>query len=334
MNNAVVSHLSLQDLLLNISTHISRNVHHDLASVVLCDEATGQLRVHALDAPAPGGVLAEGSVLPMEGTPPGLAIKTRATVRRERIDLEEFHSPVMRLAYDAGLRSGCSVPLVSHDRVLGTINVGSLREAAFSEADAELLEQIAGQVAIAVENALNFEQRDEGEGARADPARSQQRHRHEPRLRDLLHATSACLRRYFRHDFAAHGALRCERPTASTSTPSTARVPARTSTRASLIPLEGTPLAWPSPRAARCSRPLGAWETSLADRRARVLRQQGLRSILLRAAHLARSRLGSSRREPAAGRDDSRGRRTIAAASATSSRSRSRTPRSTARSRG
>ena len=157
VNNAVVSILSLKDLLYAVSGWLRKFFPLDLASMVIMDEETGMLKVHALDAPAPGGVLAEGSVLPLEGTPPGIAIATRQTVLRERLDFNEFHSPIMREAYNAGLRSGCSVPLICHDRVLGTINVGSMSEAAFTPNDAELLEQIAVQVAIAVENALNFE---------------------------------------------------------------------------------------------------------------------------------------------------------------------------------
>jgi len=156
VSNAVVSNLSLKELLLAVSGWLRKFFAHDWASMVIKDEESGQLRVHALNAPAPGGVLGEGSILPLDGTPPGLAMATRQTVMRDRIDFEEFYSPIIREAYNAGLRSGCSVPLISHDQVLGTINVGSLSEAAFTRKDAELLEQIAKQVAIAVENSLAF----------------------------------------------------------------------------------------------------------------------------------------------------------------------------------
>jgi len=157
VNNAVVSNLSLKDLLYTVSGWLRKVMSFDLASMVIKDEESGMLKVHALDAPAPGGVLGEGTVLPLEGTPPGIAIATRQTVMRDRIDFNEFFSPIIREAYKAGLRSGCSVPLICHDQVLGTINVGSMQEAAFKRKDAELLEQIAGQVAIAVQNAINFE---------------------------------------------------------------------------------------------------------------------------------------------------------------------------------
>jgi formate hydrogenlyase transcriptional activator len=75
INNTVVTNLSLHDLLLALSGWMKQFFAHDLASMVICDEETGQLRVHALDAPAPGGVLAEGSVLPLEG-------KTTMTFKR------------------------------------------------------------------------------------------------------------------------------------------------------------------------------------------------------------------------------------------------------------
>jgi formate hydrogenlyase transcriptional activator len=203
VTRAVVSNLSLRDLLLAVSACLKQYFNHDIASVVLYDEEADRLCVHALDSPVPSVTLSEGAVLPLEGTPPGLAIRTRATVLRRRLDLEEFHSPLMRDAYENGLRSGCSVPLISHDRVLGAINVGSLREAAFTEADAELLRQLADPVAIAVENAVNYE-RATKEGARVRTLLEVNNAiATNLNVSDLLRATSGCLHAYFRHDFAA-----------------------------------------------------------------------------------------------------------------------------------
>lgn len=203
VNNAVVSHLSLKDLLYAVAELLRKFCAHDFASIVIKDEQSGQLRVHALNAPAPGGILDEGSILPLDGTPPGVAIATRQTVMRERIDLNEFYSPIMREAYNAGLRCGCSVPLISHDQVLGTINVGSLTEAAFTKRDAELLEQIAGQVAIAVENALNFQraerERDHNQ-LMLDVTNAVTSHLD---LKKVIAATSDCLKKIIPHDVFA-----------------------------------------------------------------------------------------------------------------------------------
>src|SRR5215470_10969350 len=200
VNNAVVSNLGLRDLLVSVSGWLRKFIKHDFASVVLLDEASGQLRLHALDQPAPGGIMSEGGLLPIDGTPAGLAIITRATVRRNTIDLEEFNSAIVRAAYDAGLRCGMSVCLISHDKLLGTINVGSLHEYAFNEEDQKLLEEIAAQVAIAVENTLNFEQATK-ERARAETLLEVNNaittHLN---LSDLLRSTSVCCRKYFNND--------------------------------------------------------------------------------------------------------------------------------------
>src|ERR1051326_6469134 len=138
-----------------VANCLRRVINHDAASVVLLDQVTGQLRIHMLDRP-PGGILDEGSILPMDGTPPGLCIKLRKAIKRDTIDFNEFYVPQMRMAYAAGLRCGFSVPLIAHDQILGAINVGAFHEYAFTDEDVELLEQIAKPVAVAIENALNL----------------------------------------------------------------------------------------------------------------------------------------------------------------------------------
>ena len=56
----------------------------------------------------------------------------------------------------SGLVSGCVSPLVFRDRVLGVLGIKSSQPHAFSSEDAELFEQVTKQVAIAVENALAY----------------------------------------------------------------------------------------------------------------------------------------------------------------------------------
>jgi formate hydrogenlyase transcriptional activator len=72
--------------------------------------------------------------------------------------MEKFDSPTSHLLRDEGVRSVVSMPLTTHDHVLGTMSLASLRDAAFQQGDVDLLVQVAGQVAIAVENALAFQE--------------------------------------------------------------------------------------------------------------------------------------------------------------------------------
>ena len=56
------------------------------------------------------------------------------------------------------MRAFCSVPLLSHDRVLGALDMGRRREEPFSPEEVELLGEVAKQIAIAVENAQAYRQ--------------------------------------------------------------------------------------------------------------------------------------------------------------------------------
>jgi formate hydrogenlyase transcriptional activator len=60
-----------------------------------------------------------------------------------------------------GLESLCSIPLISHGSTLGTLNLGSRRRSFFTPADLQFFTQAAGQVAIAVENALAYQRIEE-----------------------------------------------------------------------------------------------------------------------------------------------------------------------------
>jgi len=57
-----------------------------------------------------------------------------------------------------GLKSACFFPLVARERLLGTLNVGRFPERAFTQDDVDFLRQVASQVALAADNALDYYQ--------------------------------------------------------------------------------------------------------------------------------------------------------------------------------
>jgi formate hydrogenlyase transcriptional activator len=155
VNNAVVTHLDLGSLLRATSDSLRKVIAHDAAAIALYDPDTRQLRLHTFDLQYKGRA-EEGAFVPLDGSPEGLAFTSRRPVVIRNLDLKEFPSAETKHAYDDGLRSGCIIPLLAHDRALGTLVIASLRENAFAEQDAELLTHIARQIAIAVENALAY----------------------------------------------------------------------------------------------------------------------------------------------------------------------------------
>jgi len=155
INNAVVNCLGLASLLHATCDALRKVIPHDAASICLSDTETGQLRLHSFDLRYTSD-LEEGASFPLQGSPQGLAFTSGRPVLIRKLDLNEFPAPQIKHAYNDGLRSGCVIPLIAHDRVLGTLDIASRSENAFTENDEELLTQVSRQIAIAVENALAY----------------------------------------------------------------------------------------------------------------------------------------------------------------------------------
>ena len=155
INNAVVTQLGLTNVLHATCQALRKIIRHDAASITLHDPTTGELRLHSFDLQYVSDV-EEGALFAIEGSPQGRAFTSRKPLLITRLDLNEFTAPQTRHAYNDGLRSGCIIPLIAHERVLGTLDIASRTESAFTEDDLELLTHIAGQIAIAVENALAY----------------------------------------------------------------------------------------------------------------------------------------------------------------------------------
>ena len=156
VNNTIVSVLDLHQLLNAVSASLRRLVPHEYASLSLYDRETHRLQIHALDFPVSKGLLQEGLSVGVDESPTGRALMTRQPVFINRDDIKEFGSDIARLILDEGLKSACCLPLISHERPLGTLVVASLEEDNFPAKDAELLQHVANQIAIAVENSLAY----------------------------------------------------------------------------------------------------------------------------------------------------------------------------------
>ncbi|TLY18284.1 MAG: GAF domain-containing protein [Nitrospirae bacterium] len=160
INNAIVSHLGLDDLFTAVSTCLRKVIKHDSSSLVLFDPETRQYRVQVLDFTKNTSFIEKGQADPQCKGPSGVAIATKKPAVFTAQDLQNMasESNVCERLLDEGVKSLCSVPLLAHDRVRGALNVGRRDEDAFAQDDIDLLSQVAQQVAIAVENALAYQE--------------------------------------------------------------------------------------------------------------------------------------------------------------------------------
>jgi formate hydrogenlyase transcriptional activator len=157
VNNLLVSRLDYPDLLRTLSESMQRVVKHDSASVALLDRATGQLKLQALTYTSGSEVVEPDIALTLDGSAAGLTFRAGVArvFRREDLDRLFKNGPPL---LPPSLQTLCCVPLVTRRGTLGTLNVASVDPGAFRPHEVELLKQISTQVAIAMENALAYQE--------------------------------------------------------------------------------------------------------------------------------------------------------------------------------
>jgi formate hydrogenlyase transcriptional activator len=158
VNNLLVSRLEYPDLLQTLSESLQRVVKHDSASVALVDRESGQLRLKALTYNDARGVLEPHDLLSLEESPAGLTFARGVAKVFRTTDLDQFGRTGTSTLLPAGVQSLCCVPLITRRGSLGTLNVASADPEAFPPEEVELLRQISSQLAIAVENALAYQE--------------------------------------------------------------------------------------------------------------------------------------------------------------------------------
>jgi formate hydrogenlyase transcriptional activator len=166
ITNSVTSRLDLRQVVEALSTNLFRVMQCDVSVLLLPDSPSGALRVTSLYNPDARGPFREGSLVPMNGSISGQVFRRGESVRIDsfeqvRENPEIYGNPEGRLLYESvvkeGLRTGCYLPLAGRDGVVGVLMLCRRSDNAFEKDDVALLEQVARQVAIAVENTLEYE---------------------------------------------------------------------------------------------------------------------------------------------------------------------------------
>lgn len=131
----------------------------------------GEWRIRVLDFSTNESFIEQGHVGSVTWSPSCVAIETgKQAIFREK-DLQEMSaiSEIARRLLANGLKSFCSVPLMSHNRTMGALNIGRRGGDGFTTEDIELLSQVAQQIALAVENAVAYASRDGPSAALLEP---------------------------------------------------------------------------------------------------------------------------------------------------------------------
>jgi formate hydrogenlyase transcriptional activator len=154
---SIAAHHQLSTLFAELSRCLKRLVSFDFISLTLLDPKERVVRLHILETDQPVAGRPTGPI-PFEDTPAVVALQTRQPYYVPDL-AEDGRFPIIRdLLRANGVQSFCALPLFTAHRDLGGLNFGSLRRDSYSAEDIEFMQQVARQVAVAVDNALNHEQ--------------------------------------------------------------------------------------------------------------------------------------------------------------------------------
>ena len=162
LNNCVASDLDLRQVFRAISSEIRRIFKCDFVGLASPDRTGKQMRQHMIDFPGSKGLMREGALYPIEGSLSGNVFRSAMPLVLN--SLTEGNSiwssdPAFyrRVTEEGPFKSGCFLPLVSGNQVLGVLQLTSRDERCFADHDVEFLTQVANQIAISLKNALQYE---------------------------------------------------------------------------------------------------------------------------------------------------------------------------------
>jgi formate hydrogenlyase transcriptional activator len=159
VTNAVVVHLTPEALFGAIVAALRPVIPFDRITIFLHDAQRNVLRLAAAESAIPTPQFNVGLELPLEGSHAAWAFRRQQPYFQPDL-AQERRYPAEEQLFSEGFRSFIVVPLVARGRSIGTLNMGSVRPMQYGSAEADLLQEVTNQVALAIENMREYEEID------------------------------------------------------------------------------------------------------------------------------------------------------------------------------
>src|SRR5579862_1332324 len=151
VSGIIASNWNLQETFPQVSACIRQVLNHEYAGFEIHDPSTGLLVRQAEDFPMGRGSISTMPISP-NNSPGGKAFRERTSLIFSKDELLEFEAEIAKNFLSEGMQTLCCVPLSRPKGALGVLVLGSTRPEAFQQEDLALLNQVAAQLAIAMEN--------------------------------------------------------------------------------------------------------------------------------------------------------------------------------------
>jgi formate hydrogenlyase transcriptional activator len=163
LTTSVTSSLDLKDVLHAIAANFREVMRCDAAGIALPGAEPGTFRLYAADFPGSKGFFRDERIIaPGANSPAKRALETlKPVIANPGDEPPEGYGPPghgHKMALAEGIKAVCFIPLVNRGRALGNLVLARTTTDAFTQDDVGFLSQAAGQIAIAIENALAYQE--------------------------------------------------------------------------------------------------------------------------------------------------------------------------------
>jgi formate hydrogenlyase transcriptional activator len=156
VSQAIGAHRDLKDLFGATATELHRVVQFDGIVVSQYDEASNEILWKACEVSSQQGAVSRPDIPPDESITKWVYERQEALVIPS-LDQETRFPRMVAFLREKGFQSVCFLPLTTAHRRIGSIGVASKRADAYCQEEVRFLSLVADQVALAIDDALNFQ---------------------------------------------------------------------------------------------------------------------------------------------------------------------------------
>jgi formate hydrogenlyase transcriptional activator len=157
INNAIITNLNQQALLHSISEALCPIISFDRCAIVLYQPKTDSFRFIAVEGELHSDYFRTGIEFSRDETCGSWVFDHQRPLVRRDLKEEQQYANERRLSAE-GIQSLCVVPLSPQGKCIGLLSVVSRQRDRYSNEDANFLQEVANQVALAVQNMLSYQE--------------------------------------------------------------------------------------------------------------------------------------------------------------------------------
>jgi len=156
VSEAIAQQRDLPALFHDLAERLHSVIDFDFLTLVLHDPIRNVMRLHVLETRIPSEK-PTGTEAPVENNPSGWVWQTQESFVVSDVEEETRFPEFLKRFREHNVRALAIIPLTTAQRRLGAMGFGRLVPQCITDTELQFMQRVASQVAVAVDNALNFE---------------------------------------------------------------------------------------------------------------------------------------------------------------------------------